>query len=429
MVRPLASTNPKYNMPKSRVKVIHGLSSIMDIYLKSKTIVMRTIYTLFAVMLLSATVQSQTCNNYWVQVSPDGNTLYFSSDRHGGDYEIYRSDIDGNSNLQRLTIMSGNDLHPSISPDGSKIVFQNGGYDSSAEIYIMNNDGSNLVQLTNNSVYDGSPSFSPNGQKIVFTAWDGSQYPEIFTMNVDGSNRTQLTNVAGAYWQSAGVFNPAGDKIYFLEGFNADNHIVMMDTDGSNWVDITPPNSFGYSEANISFSPDGSKIIFFTTENQGYNNGGDLVVADADGSNWSFLTNSTNGDYYNQACFHPINNELYYSFLPVNGSFEIHRMDTMGNNSVQLSTCSAVGIGDRTPIKGLEIFPNPASDVFYLTLEEKETANMLVYSALGQVTHEETLPAGIGSTQVDTSTWPAGIYLVTIQTPKAKSTQKLIINH
>lgn len=45
----------------------------------------------------------------------------------------------------------------------------------------MNNDGTNLTQLTDNSVYDGYPNFSPDGNKIVFDAWDTSNYPEIFT--------------------------------------------------------------------------------------------------------------------------------------------------------------------------------------------------------------------------------------------------------
>ncbi|MFW6327612.1 MAG: TolB family protein [Bacteroidota bacterium] len=229
---------------KRMMKVICVRERMSELYSRLKSIDMKSTYTLSAFLILSGALQAQICNNYWAEISPDGNTLYFSSDRHGGDYEIYRSDLDGISNLERLTTLAGHDYKPRISPDGNKIVFQNGGYYSEAEIYIMDIDGSNLVQLTDNSVYDGSPSFSPDGETIIFSAWDGSQYPEIFTMNVDGSDRTQLTNVSGAYWQSDGVFNPAGDKIYFLEGFNADNHIVSMDLDGSNWMDITPSNFF-----------------------------------------------------------------------------------------------------------------------------------------------------------------------------------------
>ncbi|MBW6460267.1 MAG: hypothetical protein K0B08_06795 [Bacteroidales bacterium] len=54
------------------------------------------------------TQAQETCNNFWARVSPDGNFIYFSSDRHGGDYEIYKVDIEahrtsGNSRIQALT--------------------------------------------------------------------------------------------------------------------------------------------------------------------------------------------------------------------------------------------------------------------------------------------------------------------------------------
>jgi Tol biopolymer transport system component len=391
---------------------------------------MKTFTTLFASLFLIAVAQSQpSCNNFWAQVSPDGNHLYFSSDRHGNsEYDIYRSDIDGVSNLQRLTTLSGHDFYLKLSPDGSKVVFQNGGYDSNTEIYIMNSDGSNLTQLTNNSVFDGYPSFSPDGQKIVFSAWDNSQYPEIFTMNTDGSMRNQLTNVSGAYWQSAGVYNPAGDKIYFLEGFNADNHIVMMDTNGGNWVDITPPNTFGYAESNITFSPDGSQIVFFTSENQGYNNGGDLVIADSDGSNWNFITNSTNGDYYNQASFHPTNNKLYYTHRPASGNYQIHRMDTNGTNSVQLSSCSPVGMNE-VDSGDFEVYPNPANyrvKISHPGAEEKFTIRL--FDAIGNLVIDEQSTGRVSFLNLDVSGLPSGAYFVELTAKEKVAVEKLIIS-
>jgi TolB protein len=389
---------------------------------------MKTIISLLAFSLAIAAVQAQSCNNFAPEVSPDGNTLYFSSDRDGEGYEIYRSDLDGISNLQRLTNSAGDDYDPRVSPDGSKIVFQKGAYGSSSEIYIMDSDGSNLTQLTSNSVHDGAPSFSPDGQTIIFTAWDGSPYPEIFTMNIDGSNRTQITNQGGAYWQSEGIFNPAGDKIYFLAGFNADNHIVMMDLDGTNWVDITPPNSFGYAESNVSFSPDGSKIIFYTSENQGYNNGGDLVIADADGSNWTFLTNSTNGEYYYQAVFHPTADELYYTLYVPNEGFEIYRMDTNGENAVLISNCSLLGDDEAVGPNSFNLYPNPASDAVFLRVETPYQAELLVFSPTGKLVFEQNLTAGADQITLEVSHWPVGIYLVEIRSPQSNRTQKLVIS-
>lgn len=46
------------------------------------------------------------------------------------------------------------------SPDGSQIVFQSE-RTGNAEIWIMNEDGSNPVKITNNSAKDAAPSWQP----------------------------------------------------------------------------------------------------------------------------------------------------------------------------------------------------------------------------------------------------------------------------
>lgn len=389
---------------------------------------MKTLITLSFIILGLISAQAQTCNNFYVAVSPDGNYLYFSSDRHGGEYAIYRSDLDGVSNLVKLSNTTGPAFYPSVSPDGSKVLFQEG-TGAGAEIYMMNNDGTGLVQMTTNSVYDGYPSFSPDGQKIVFDAWDGSQYPEVFTMNADGSGRTQITNEPGANWQSAPKYNPAGDKIYFLQGFNADNHIVMMDTDGSNRVDVTPPNNFGYAEAYLHFSPNGSQIVFFSTENVGYNNGSDLAIANADGSNLNYITNSSGGDYFYQACFHPTNGKLYYTYIPStgNGSTNIFKMDLNGSNSEALANCSLVGINESHVNTVFQVWPNPSTNSFRVQATAAKEGVVKIYNALGKVVLVRQMNSD--ETEIGVTAWPTGLYFVELQTEKGLMVQKLVVQH
>ncbi len=353
------------------------------------------------------------CNNFYPKVSPNGNYLYFSSDRDGANYEIYRTDIDGHSNPLRLTNSSGNKVHLSISPDGSRIVFQHGDYTASSEIYIMNADGSGLLQLTSNSVWDGTPDFSPNGQHIVFSAWDDSNYPEIFTMELDGSNRTQLTNQAGADWQYDPIYNPAGNKIYFSQGFNADNHYVMMDLDGSNWVNITEPNVFGTAEANLQFNEDGSKIIFFTSEWKGYNNGGDLVVANADGSNWDRITNSEPAEYYYYATYNPYDEKLYYNHFFNGEKITINKMDMDGTNRIMISDCGNVGVDESTAAKTSGFFhPNPVDEKLFIDSEGKFIID-IVDVAGHRLIHS-------GETTLDVSMLDKGIYLAILKDQEGK---------
>lgn len=71
------------------------------------------------------------------------------------------------------------------------IVFTSG-RDGNQEIYVMNADGSNQINLTNHPANDWNPSWSPDGTQIVFTS-DRDGNTEIYVMNVDGSDVQRLT--------------------------------------------------------------------------------------------------------------------------------------------------------------------------------------------------------------------------------------------
>ena len=78
---------------------------------------------------------------------------------------------------------------------GGKIAFVST-RDGNEEIYVMNADGSNQTNITNNPATDYDPCFSPDGTKIAFESYrDGDS--EIYVMNADGSNQANITNNPG----------------------------------------------------------------------------------------------------------------------------------------------------------------------------------------------------------------------------------------
>jgi Tol biopolymer transport system component len=135
--------------------------------------------------------------------SPDGKNLVFQSNpkMNYDDFEIQVMNSFG-SGRTNLTTNSGC-LYPAWSGDGKKIAYISNG-SRSWEIYVMNADGSEPVILTEkrmrqtypkNFTVNSSPVWSGDGLKIVFvSARDGNA--EIYMMNADGSNQTNLSNNA-----------------------------------------------------------------------------------------------------------------------------------------------------------------------------------------------------------------------------------------
>jgi TolB protein len=118
--------------------------------------------------------------------------------------EIYMMDPDGSNRLQ-LTHNDYEERAPAWSPDGTRILFScriDGGT-TTFEICVMNADGTGLVRLTDNAVPDLTATWSPDGQQIVFHRTVAVQGAQLFTMqpalNPDGTlpTATQVTYPPG----------------------------------------------------------------------------------------------------------------------------------------------------------------------------------------------------------------------------------------
>ena len=212
------------------------------------------------------------------------------------EYDIYTADADGSS-IRLLLGEPGYDAEATISPDGKKIAFTSV-RDGDLEIYTMDLDGKNIRRLTHEPGYDGGAFFSPDSRQIVYrasrskTPQQAAEYEtllkaglvrptalELYVMNADGSNKRQVTNNGKANF--APYFHPNGRQIIFASnmgdprGREFDIYLVNLDGTGIERV-TTAPEFDGFP----MFSPDGRQLVF--ASNRGGVKPGDTNIFIAD---------------------------------------------------------------------------------------------------------------------------------------------------
>lgn len=147
------------------------------------------------------------------QTQPLNGKIVFVSDRDGN-AEIYSMLPDG-TNIQRLTFNERGDYEPDWSPDGSKIVFTSFRENVTSDIYIMDADGSNVVNITNSpDIGNGYPSWSPDGTRIAFTQMMGDS-SDIYVINIDGTGLLKVADGQGEMNNLMPTWSPDGTEIMF----------------------------------------------------------------------------------------------------------------------------------------------------------------------------------------------------------------------
>jgi S1-C subfamily serine protease len=119
--------------------------------------------------------------------SPDGTRIAYAWSH--GTYDIYIINADGSGEIN-VTKSPAIHYKPAWSPDGTKIAFDSN-RSGSFELYVMNADGTSVRRLG----IGGRASWSPDGAKIAFIQRRrDNEQPNIHVMNADGSNVVNLTN-------------------------------------------------------------------------------------------------------------------------------------------------------------------------------------------------------------------------------------------
>lgn len=276
----------------------------------------------------------------------EGKILFCSNPASPSNFNIYSINTDGTNQIN-LTNNSFSNLYPCSSSDGTKMVFTSDKDSPSFEVYFMDLSSKNISRITSNNNYlEQSPSFSSDNKKIIYgRVIEIDDIDDIYSSEI--ANPANVINITKTF-SSFSEANPScssTNKIVFAQNSGSN--------DGNDWFDIHTINLDGSNRVNLTkdykeysyprWSPDGNKIVFVLSGGGGKR---DIGTINSDGSGFVNLTKNSsweNQSYY--PSFSPDGTKIVYShFENSDGDLEIYIMNSDGTNKQKITNNSCEDI-------------------------------------------------------------------------------------
>ena len=229
------------------------------------------------------------------------------------------------------------------------------------EIYTMKIDGSDQQRLTFNGSWDGTPDWSPDGKQIVFSSnRAGSQ--DLYVMNDDGGDVKQLTTTESGPikgQESSPRWSPDGSKILCWLGrdhsndgkvdkWEDDDDIWILNPDGSDFRRLLPSNN-RQQYCCPTWHPNSSTFAYGYLDwdyDRTHNTGWQIWAMNTDGSEQRRLFDSPESD--NPSAWSADGSKLLFSSWPV-GHWEVFILNLSDSSVIPLSSTQS---GQHGHVKG-----------------------------------------------------------------------------
>ena len=200
---------------------------------------------------------SKTNGGFGVAWTPSGKIVYDS--RAGGNLDLWIVDADGH-NQKQLTDDVHSERAPSVSPDGRHVVFDSA-RSGTLQIWRIDIDGSNAKQLTSEAGFN--PHYSPDGKWVVYTTFGPGGF-SIWRIPSEGGEPVPVIN---KYALIPSV-SPDGKLIacYYLDDKTGTSKIALFPIEGGEPVKLFDlPQPAGPSTPPVRWLPDGRALTYVST--------------------------------------------------------------------------------------------------------------------------------------------------------------------
>lgn len=237
---------------------------------------------------------------------------------------------DNGSDPVQVTEGTSDDTLPAWSPDGARLAFVSN-RTGDRDIWVMNADGTHLENITRTPAADEwTPAWSPDGSSIAFASNRDGNW-ELYIAQADGSGVQRITWHEGPDYSPD--WSPDGSQLAFVSERGGNPEICVVNRDGSGLQRLTPDGATALSPR---WSPDGTLIAF-----ESYRDGNmEIYTMAPDGSDPRNLTGEPGSDEHGPAWSPDGKWILYYSNR--DGSWDIFKMRADGEQKTNLTLGPAI---------------------------------------------------------------------------------------